>query len=158
MLICSQINNIIKSLLSILHIWQQKLYIKYQWFCIFSDDIIINNIVKAFMKGSEFLAEKIVDEILNAESQSREEIALANENASKALEKAKLRAKDMAEETIKAASQKAEEIITQAEKEAETVLQKAEEEATAESKKICSVSDDKRKEAVSAVVDCILNG
>ena len=141
-----------------MHTQRQKVYIKYQWFCVFSDDIIIKNVVNALMKGSEFLAEKIVDEILNAESQSREEIALANENASKALEEAKIRAKDMAEETIKAASQKAEDIVAQAEKEAKAVLQKAEEEAIAESRKICSILDNKRKEAVSAVVNCILNG
>lgn len=141
-----------------MHIRWQKVYIKYQWFCVFSDDIIIKNVVNALMKGSEFLAEKIVDEILNAESQSREEIAQANENANKALEEAKLKAKEMSEETVRAASQKAEVIISQAEKEAQVVLQKAEEEAIAESKKICSVSDDKKKEAVSAVVDCILNG
>ena len=49
------------------------------------------------MKGSEFLAEKIVDEILSAESQSREEIAIANENANKALEEAKVEAKEKAD-------------------------------------------------------------
>lgn len=136
----------------------RKVYVKYQWFCVFPDDIIIKNVVNALMKGSEFLAEKIVDEILSAESHSREEIALANENANKALEEAKLKAKEMSEKTVRAASQKAEEIIAQAEKDAQAVLQKAEEEAIAESKEICSVSDNKRKEAVSAVVDCILNG
>lgn len=156
MLICSQINNVLNSLLLKLHMQWQKVYVKYQWFCIFSNDIIIKNIVKALMKGSEFLAEKIVDEILNAESQSRKKIAAANENANRALEDAKAKAKEKAEEIVRAASQKAEEIIAQAEKEAQAVLQKAEEEATANSKAICNVTDEKKKQSVCAVIDCIL--
>lgn len=108
------------------------------------------------MKGSEFLAEKIVDEILSAESQSREEIALTNENANKALEEAKVEAKEKADEIIKEASIKAELIISQAEKEAEDILLQAEKKALAESKNISCVSEEKRKRAVSSVIDCIL--
>lgn len=107
------------------------------------------------MKGSGFLAEKIVDEILSAESQSREQIALANENAEKAIEEAKLQAKERAGQIIEKASKEAAEIVADAEKQARILLEEAEKKAVADSKKACSIGEEKKKESIRAVIDCI---
>lgn len=103
------------------------------------------------------MAKEAVNEILREEALSRKKIIQAKENADLRIEEAKIKAKVREEEILRESSLRAEEIIAQAENNAKDFLLKAEREACEQSKLICSIPDSKKNQAVSAVIDCVLN-